>query len=72
MISGGYRFSNTSIAAVGLNAGDYVWSWGFSGSSDSLTLSVGKKSSNVSEPSVLALLGLGLIGMTIRRKHMFK
>lgn len=60
-------WSNTTLAALGLSAGVYVYTWGTGAHSDSLTINVG----SVPEPSTWAMMILGFCGlgfMAYRRK----
>lgn len=63
------EWDNTTIAGLGLTLGNYVWTWGSGENADSFTLNIGSaRISTVPEPSSLALLGLGIAGLLLRRK----
>ena len=65
-LSGSMTFQNQTLAGLGLNAGGYTWEWENQGNSDFLTFNV--NASDVPVPSTLALFGLGLLGLRLRRK----
>ena len=61
-------WDNTTLAALGVTDGTYVWTWGAGPDSDSFTLNIGPTS--VPEPASLALLSAGVVGLgLIRRKR---
>lgn len=67
-LSSSSEWDNTTIAGLGLTLGNYVWTWGSGENSDSFTLNIGDaRISTVPEPSSLALLGLGISGLLLRR-----
>ena len=55
-------YLNASFATLGLTPGTYVYAW----SSDSFTVQIGPA---VPEPSSLALLGGGLVGISLFRRR---
>lgn len=59
---GSSTYAGQSLATLGLTPGSYIWSWGAGANADSLTLNV------VPEPSVAALLTLGLVGLVWARR----
>lgn len=68
-------FDNTTLAALGVTAGIYTWTWGGTGpADDSITLYAGVPApSSTPEPASLLLSGLGLFAglgaAKLRRKH---
>lgn len=61
-------WKNTSLTALGLSTGAYVYTWGTGAHSDSLTINVG----GVPEPSTWAMMLLGFCGlgyMAYRRRN---
>ena len=68
VITSGATWDNTTLAALGVTDGTYVWTWGAGPNADSFTLNIGQ--SPVPEPASLALLGAGVVGLgLIRRKR---
>lgn len=61
-------WDNTTLAALGISDGTYVWTWGLGQSADSFTLYVGPLT-NAPEPASLALLGTGLVGLALKRRR---
>jgi hypothetical protein len=60
-------YTGHSLSSLGLNPGNYVWSWGSGASADSFTMNVGA----VPIPAAVWLFGsglLGLIGVARRKK----
>lgn len=61
-------FEDASFASLGLLEGTYVWTWGSGANLDSYTLQIGSPSA-VPEPSSLALIGIGGLGMALMRRR---
>lgn len=59
-------WDNTSLAALGVTVGSYIWNWGSGASADSFTLNI--SDAPVPEPASWALLGVGLAGVLIQRR----
>ena len=63
--SGSAQFYSQTFASMGLTEGNYVWTWGSGGNTDSLTFQIGA----VPEPSSTIMLGIGALGIiTCRRR----
>jgi hypothetical protein len=63
-------WANTTLTALGLSTGAYVYTWGTGAHSDSLTINVG----SVPEPSTWAMMLLGFCGlgyMAYRRRNTY-
>lgn len=73
-LSGTLTFDDTTIAALGLTDGTYTYTWGSGASADSLTVDIGGSvvtpPAAAPEPSSLALLGSGVLGLAgvLRRR----
>ena len=63
VLSNSATWDNSTFTSLGVTPGTYVWTWG-SGADQSFTLDVqGSAPSSAPEPSSLALLGAGLLGL---------
>ena len=62
-LSGTATFEDNTVAAMGLQEGQYVWTWGSGGNADSLTLNI------TPEPATLALLAVGATALLRRRRR---
>jgi hypothetical protein len=60
-------WDNTTLAALGITDGTYVWTWGNGANADSFTLYAGV--SPIPEPASLALLGSGLAALALQRRR---
>src|SRR3984885_7209912 len=58
-LTGSSVFENQSLESLGLNVGEYTYTWGVGGHADSLTIRVG----DVPEPSTWAMMLLGFAGL---------
>ncbi len=67
-LSGTSTYNGTTLNAMGLTEGTYVWSWGAGalGAADTLTLNVDANA--VPEPTTLAIAFIGLLGIGYRRR----
>lgn len=63
-LSNNSTWDNTSIAALGLTPGTYVYTWGSGATADSLTLNIG--ANGTPEPGTMFLLGLGGLALALR------
>ncbi|MGH9448470.1 MAG: PEP-CTERM sorting domain-containing protein [Terriglobia bacterium] len=61
LLSDTSTYDNATFASLGVTPGTYVWTWGM-GANQSFTL-------DVPEPSSLALLGAGLLGLVFLRRR---
>jgi hypothetical protein len=64
-------WDSTTLATMGLTDGVYTWTWGTGPDADSFTLDVGDAppTSDVPEPTTLAILGTSLVGLALRRRR---
>ena len=58
-LTGSSVFENQSLESLGLNVGEYTYTWGIGEHADSLTIKVG----DVPEPSTWAMMLLGFAGL---------
>ena len=56
-------YNNTTIAAMGLNPGTHVWSWGSGANADSITMNV------IPEPSVPTVLCVGALSLLLHARR---
>lgn len=61
-------WDSTTLAALGISDGTYVWTWGLGQSADSFTLYVGPLT-NAPEPASFALVLSGLFGIGLVRRR---
>ena len=62
-------FDGGTYALMGLTPGTYTWSWGTPGQNfDSFVLDIHPVPESVPEPSTLALLVAGLLGLGVSRR----
>jgi hypothetical protein len=69
VFTSGATWDNTTLAALGVTDGSYVWTWGAGPDADSFTLQIGPASTGVPEPASLALLGAGVVGLGMIRRR---
>ena len=56
-------YNSSTFASLGMTPGTYVWSWGSGANADTMTLVV------VPEPSTLALLCMGVLGLLLHTRR---
>ena len=62
-LDGTATFENNTVAGMGLQEGQYVWTWGSGGNADSLTLNI------TPEPTTMAMLAIGATTLLRRRRR---
>lgn len=68
-LSNSATWDSTTFASLGVTPGTYMWTWG-TGADQSFTLDVqGSTPPSAPEPSSLALLGAGLLGLVFLRRR---
>ncbi len=69
-LSDGFTYDNATYADLGVTPGTYTWSWGTPGTAnfDTFVLDIHPASAAVPEPSTLAVLVAGLLGLGFLRR----
>ena len=67
-LSGSTTFSEQTFSTLGLTPDVYEWTWGDGVTADSFILRI-VGATSVPEPGTLALLGIGLLGMSLARRR---